>query len=283
MNSVQITLQFSSYAEAASALAKLGGIIDPADSPAAGVVVSVAGLPPAAEVTPVNPFAAEASNPFAAAAVVPSPAAPASSDAVLTPTPPAASTTPPAPPAASPLPSAPAATAAVPPAGVATIQRDKNNLRWDGRIHSSTKGINKDGTWRVKKNLDEATRLQVETELKAELLAGVPTPAAPPVAAPQPTATVPVPPAPATSTAPVPAAATPATATPAASVPAPGPATETFGTLMAKLAPHMAVPEKNEVINKALADFKLGSLAGLAGRGDLVAPFAAYVLPLLAA
>lgn len=278
MHPVSITLNFASYAAAAAALAQLGAdtkpaAIAPADNPAAGSPVAPLAMVAVAPVSGDNPFAAAPAepNPFAAAATPTAPAAPAS---------------PSVPPAASTPSSVPTATAAVPPAGVAAPQLDKNGIRWDSRVHSSTKGINKDGTWRVKKNLPEATRLQVEIELKAETQARAPTTAAAVPAAP--VAAVPTSPVATPTSAPSPAASSPTGAVPPAPAatttaspqPAAIPAT-TFGTLMADLAPAMQVPAKMDVINRALADFKLASLAGLAGRGDLVIPFAEYVKPML--
>lgn len=53
---------------------------------------------------------------------------------------------------------------------------DKDGLPWDQRIHSGSKAINKDGTWRTKKNLDPATLAVVTAELKQVM--GIPSPVA---------------------------------------------------------------------------------------------------------
>lgn len=53
---------------------------------------------------------------------------------------------------------------------------DKDGFPWDQRIHSGSKAINKDGTWRTKKNLDPATLAVVTAELKQ--LMGIPSPVA---------------------------------------------------------------------------------------------------------
>lgn len=45
-------------------------------------------------------------------------------------------------------------------------QVDKDGVPWDERIHSSTKGFNKDGTWRAKRGVDE----KLFNKVKAELL-----------------------------------------------------------------------------------------------------------------
>lgn len=59
-----------------------------------------------------------------------------------------------------PSPGLPPAIVAIPP----TL--DKDGFPWDQRIHSGSKAINKDGTWRTKKNLDPATMAVVTAELK---------------------------------------------------------------------------------------------------------------------
>lgn len=62
---------------------------------------------------------------------------------------------------------------------------DKNGLPWDERIHSSSKNMNADGTWRYLRGGDVDLRATVETELRAKLAAGVSseTPPPPPVTA----------------------------------------------------------------------------------------------------
>lgn len=181
------------------------------------------------------------SNPFAVAEVAAVPAAP---------TAPSPS---PAPSAAPSPDSAPVATAAVPPA---TVELDSSGLPWDGRIHGTTKTKNGDGTWRQKRGLnDPALKTRVEAELRAGQAARVPPP---PTAA---------------ATAPVASSAPAVESTPA--TPAPTLSGETFGQLMARLAPvTMGDPAKAAKLNEALAAFQLTSLAQLAARPDLVAPFA---------
>ena len=56
---------------------------------------------------------------------------------------------------------------------------DKNGLPWDGRIHSSSKNMNADGTWRYLRGGDVDLRATVEGELRAKL-ANTETPPAPP-------------------------------------------------------------------------------------------------------
>lgn len=77
-----------------------------------------------------------------------------------------------------------------------TPERDANGLPWDERIHSGTKALNADGTWRTKRGVDKALVAEVEAELRSqgddpeelerveeevkELLAAPPAPPAPP-------------------------------------------------------------------------------------------------------
>ena len=56
---------------------------------------------------------------------------------------------------------------------------DKNGLPWDERIHSSSKNMNADGTWRYLRGGDVDLRATVEAELRAKL-ANTETPPAPP-------------------------------------------------------------------------------------------------------
>lgn len=79
-------------------------------------------------------------------------------------------------------------------AEVAAIpETDSTGLVWDERIHSSSKALNADGTWRTKRGVDKALVAQVEAELRGsdpeelerveeevkELLAAPPAPPAP--------------------------------------------------------------------------------------------------------
>lgn len=51
---------------------------------------------------------------------------------------------------------------------VGSVDVDSRGLPWDGRIHSSSKGkIVKDGTWKLRRNIDQAVVEQVEAELLA--------------------------------------------------------------------------------------------------------------------
>jgi hypothetical protein len=50
---------------------------------------------------------------------------------------------------------------------------DANGLPWDERIHSGSRAVNADGTWRYRKNVPAETKLAVEAELRT-LMIGVP-------------------------------------------------------------------------------------------------------------
>lgn len=69
---------------------------------------------------------------------------------------------------------------------------DKAGLPWDARIHASSKGVNTDGTWRLKRGVDKITVEQVTAELRA--LMQIPSPGPQLVPAPPPPATAPPPP-----------------------------------------------------------------------------------------
>tara|TARA_R110000787_G_scaffold170491_2_gene283188 strand:- start:1764 stop:2588 length:825 start_codon:yes stop_codon:yes gene_type:complete len=53
-----------------------------------------------------------------------------------------------------------------PPANV-PILRDTSGMLWDARIHQAAKGTKVDGTWKRKRNTDDALFTQVENELRA--------------------------------------------------------------------------------------------------------------------
>lgn len=56
---------------------------------------------------------------------------------------------------------------------------DADGIKWDKRIHSSSKELNKDGTWRKRRGVDDALVAQVESELRGEHSAPVPQPKPP--------------------------------------------------------------------------------------------------------
>lgn len=137
------------------------------------------------------------------------------------------------------IPLAPAATgsASEPPAPTATptatsngVDTDSSGLPWDNRIHSTPPSKKKDGNWRGKRGVDDATVATVTAELRAAMAApaapaagvapAVPLPPTPPVATEAPPSAVSV------ETAPVAPAppATPVEAAPAVPLPPPAPA-----------------------------------------------------------
>lgn len=208
---VSVTLSFSSIAAAIAALGALDAatatppVIAFVDRPDVGApAVSPAGGSPAEPPLPSNLNAVFNITPeVAAVPVVPTPPAPSTAAAAASPTappvppevgaatPPAAS--PPALPPAAPAPAPAAPAAPTPPAsGAPSLTLDKAGLPWDHRIHSSTRAIIGDGTWRQKRNLDPALKAQVEAELRQAMTAGVP-PGAAPAAPPAPPAAPPAP------------------------------------------------------------------------------------------
>ena len=143
---------------------------------------------------------------------------------------------------AAPSTSVPAAPPATSPTPQTEIQRDKNGLPWDERIHSGSRAMNKDGSWRARKGVAEALVTQVEAELRAGAPASVPAPPAPPASA---------------------------------GTPPPPPAGDglNFGVVVSKI--HGAL--RAEQITKAnlaavMAEMGLGELNDLVGRPDLFQP-----------
>lgn len=95
----------------------------------------------------------------------------------------------PAPPPAPPAPAPSTAAAedaqtdtATPLDSVVGAETDNTGLPWDGKIHSlsgdGTKGKNKDGSWRSRRNLDPAVKASVEAQLRS--LVALNTTSAPP-------------------------------------------------------------------------------------------------------
>lgn len=60
---------------------------------------------------------------------------------------------------------------------VSTSDVDSSGMPWDGRIHSEKKGVKADGTWKRRRNTDDALFNAVEAELRAR----VQPPAVPPI------------------------------------------------------------------------------------------------------
>ena len=269
MHPFSLTLSYATEAELVAAVMRLStpapvALLAFADRPDVGAPESLAAsvpTPPAAG----NPFLAgpPMGAPFGAGVAVPPTApagAPATSPQPATVFAPLVST-------------APVAAAPTAPVDLTTPVLDAQGLPWDGRIHASTKALNKtDGTWRQKRELDPAVKLQIEAQLRQAMGAVAPPPAAPAPIAP-----------PAASAAPV--VPLPPAAPPVAAPTAPASTGETFGQLMARLGPIYASGDAARIgkINEALAAFKLSALAQLAARSDLVTPFAQTVDAMLAA
>jgi hypothetical protein len=138
-------------------------------------------------------------------------------------------------PAPVPVPVAAAPVAPAAPASPAPSV-DVAGLPWDERIHARTKALNKDGTWRQKRE----TPAELVSAVEAELRARVGLPVAPvPVAPPAPVVPPGVPNSVfALGAVAAPVVAPPAPVAPVAPVtPAPGPAT--FQDLMVWVTPHM--------------------------------------------
>lgn len=288
---IKIQIECESEAEAHSVTERLLGIpgravrvIDPKDNPEYGSDVAVVNTPTGPLAVPLPPSAPAFVAPqpstsllsdvgFGQGVTLPAGAipihAPASAVAGLPATVPAAPsgipTAPPAPTALAPQPAAAAAVPAAPaapPAPVPGVALDKAGMPWDGRIHSSTKAQIKDGTWRQKRDLDPAIKVQVEAELRAALAANA---ASAPVALPA----AALPPSP-------PAQATPAASGASPSEPAAPAATWDFGSLAAVLTPlMMSNAITQDQVSTALKKH------GLAAYGQLA--LAPNVIPLVAA
>jgi hypothetical protein len=212
------------------------------------------------------PAGATPALPFAAAA--PSQNAPA--------VPPVSSTPPPVPPAPAALPAlvvpAPAAPAAPSSLAVGAPTFDSNGLPWDIRIHAGSRGVNKDGTWKARKNLDPNEKVRVEAELRGALAVNA---ALAPAAAPLLPAALAAIPAPPTGAA-VPAA-------PAAGLTGTGhPIPTAFPELMELAAQAMGAQRLTTArITEVLAPFGLVSLAQLSYTENAVAPVAQALAALL--
>lgn len=257
---LKITLEFDTIAEAQLALSRLSGTIAHEDRPDVGQ------LPLALTPAPQTPEAALAAAVFGGAGVPAHPPVPSTAAAAASPTAPAVPTPGlPQPPSAG-TPTVPshvgtagAPTAPAAPPNPAGVELDVSGLPWDGRIHSSTKAKNKDGTWRALRGLnDEAKAKAIEAELRAAMAAGAPpAPPAPPQP-PAPPATPPAPPA-------------------AAGAP-------TFATLMVKITTAKTAGKlAQEAVDAALAQVGLTTMMQLAPRPDLVATVNDFIDACLAA
>ena len=183
---VQITLSYETPEAAASALAKLAGVIAPADRPDAGAQIPL----PLVVVAPADPDAVFGPGPSLPAAPAPVvalpgvPPTPAPSTAVVAPLPtvpavavPATSPVVPSVPSLPAVPTVPSVAApmapATPTSHVVAVEYDKTGLPWDDRIHSSPskkgdpKPVNADGTWRKKRGTAETYYNEIVAQLRA--------------------------------------------------------------------------------------------------------------------
>lgn len=136
----------------------------PADVPAGtgdpAVLFAKGGAPSPLAPAPtaaIAPAAATSTAPPTLALVIAPPPAPA---VVTAAAPDAVNSSPPV----TPLTSATAA----PPVNVA-VERDSAGYPWDVRVHSETRKLNADGTWRYRRNLDAHVKAAVMADLKAHL------------------------------------------------------------------------------------------------------------------
>jgi hypothetical protein len=179
---------------------------------------------------------------------------------------------------------APAATAvpAAPVAAPTGIETDKNGLPWDGRIHSSARSKVADGSWKMRRGVDDEFVKGIENELRQTM--GLPTlavaasPLTPPPAAvfAQPAAPV-VAPAPVVVAPPVEVPAPPvASIAPVVAAPVASAVTPmNFAKLMSLITAAFAAKTLDQAtINAAVQAAGLPSLPMLAARPDLVATVA---------
>lgn len=87
---------------------------------------------------------------------------------------------------------------------VVSTDRDKDGVPWDARVHSETRKMNADGTWRYRRNLDPNVKASITAELRALHYKAFPNTPQLPLAPPPPTFT------PAGVTAPLPPGMAPA-------------------------------------------------------------------------
>jgi hypothetical protein len=184
------------------------------------------------------------------------------------------------------------ATMTAPASTADNVQRDKNGLPWDERIHSDTKAKNKDGTWRTRRNLKPGVLESVTAELRAmaPATAGLvpPPPAVVPAPPVQPAAVVPVQPvsvgasvavpAPPVSLQPGAVPAPPAPGGAAVVLPVDGAQSVTFPQVMQAITQAcQAGKMKNEDIPALCVSVGVPTLQELAKRPDLLATMLATV------
>lgn len=157
-------------------------------------------------------------------------------------------------------PAIPAAPPTVSPAPSGDL--DAKGLPWDGRIHASSKARVADGSWRMKRGVDDALVATVTAELRAALGA----PAAPGAGA------LAAMPAGAAASLPWPFATSAADVQPlpVTAVPPPPPASA-YAALMSRLTHHINVGDfKPQQVTDACLSLGVPNVAALAAREDLV-------------
>jgi hypothetical protein len=65
---------------------------------------------------------------------------------------------------------------------ISSVSVDSSGLPWDARIHSASRSLNADGTWRAKRGLNGDAKVEVEKELQQVMSIPAPTPVPPPPA-----------------------------------------------------------------------------------------------------
>jgi len=156
---------------------------------------------------------------------------------------------------------------------------DAKGLPWDERIHAPAKTLNKDGTWRYKRNVPDDLKDAVENELSE----ATPTPTPPTPTPPTPTPPTPTPPTPTppTPTPPTPTPPTPPTPTPTPPTPtAADDAPQTFVQLIQRVERDIDAGHYTAATTAAVAVEKgLEGISGLFKSGaDEIADFHAALM-----
>lgn len=136
---------------------------------------------------------------------------------------------------------------------------DAAGLPWDSRIHTESRALNKDGTWRVRRNTDPEYYTRIVNELRAAMAA----PSTPVSTMPE---------AGSDPSAPPPPVESPATAAPSAPPP---PVARSFPELMQALLPKLSAGIISQAqVDAACAGVGVPNLPALNARPDLIEPFA---------
>lgn len=170
------------------------------------------------------------------------------------------------------VPATPAAPPTASPVVPGNAELDAKGLPWDGRIHASSKAKVADGSWRMKRGVDDALVTQVTAEQRAAQAA--PHPGADATAP----AVVALPPGSAASLPwPFATSAADVAPPPPLAVPAPPPAS-VYALLMSRLTHHINVGDlTTQRVTDACLTLGVPNVAALAAREDLV-PFVAQNL-----